>query len=460
MSTGRLYSSISMPGPFSRLHVPLLAAAAVIVFAGGCATGIGENERTARERLAAMAKQYRPEGERPALPDLRPDSPEREFVRYAILNHPAVEAAFHEWRAAVAAVPVARAQPDPTLTFEADIAEKLMSFMPGVMFDFMNRGTRVAMVEEALAEGDVAHRRYLAEIERVVLEVRRAWIELAYADEALDLHGAMLRAFDEAAETAAADYITDRAMPSLETQVRLRNTAGMHHTEHHATVALRRAARARFKAALGIPLDAPNPPWPEAKLQATELPGRAELWRQIAAGNPDLAVMRTMVDVAVAQSAVADTARKPNFALGAMVDLKASPLMVRPTGALSLPVWREKIAAQLAAARARHDAAIARVSAEELMLAAELAQMLYMVDEADEMLTYIDETALPNLDVTMATAAAGFETGMGGGATMVAETQAMRLEMLGRRLDSLRVRETAVASIQLLVGGVADDNLQ
>jgi hypothetical protein len=39
------------------------------------------------------------------------------------------------------------------------------------------------------------------------------------------------------------------------------------------------------------------------------------------------------------------------------------------------------------------------------------------------------------------------------GATMVAETRAMRLELLGRRLEALRTRENAVAELQLLIGG-------
>jgi outer membrane protein TolC len=426
-------------------------AFAAAFLANGCASRPGAGESSARQNLEATAASYRPDGRRPVLPELSPASTLADYIRYAVLNHPAVEAAFHDWRAAIATIPTARAQPDPQLTFEADIMEKLMTFMPGVMFDFMNSGTRAAMAREMTASSGVAHRNYLAQIQRTAVGVHRAWIELAYADEALELHTAMLTGFDEAADTAAADYVTGRGMVSLETQVRLRNEAGMHHTEHHATAGLRRSSRARFKAALGLGFDAPNPPWPSPRLQPTTLPAREELWRQIASANPDLAVMRSMVDMAIASTAVAERAGKPDFALGAMVDLKSSPLMVRPTGSISLPVWREKIASGIEAARARHDAAVARVSAEELMLAAELAQMLFMVQEADEMLSYIDETALPNLDRSMETAAAGFETGMAG-ATMIAETRAMKLAMSGRRLNALRARETAVAELQLLLG--------
>ena len=56
-----------------------------------------------------------------------------EFVRFAVFKHPAVRAAYFDWRAAVNATAPARALPDPQFTFEADVARTLMTFMPGVM---------------------------------------------------------------------------------------------------------------------------------------------------------------------------------------------------------------------------------------------------------------------------------------------------------------------------------------
>jgi outer membrane protein TolC len=137
-----------------------------------------------------------------------------------------------------------------------------------------------------------------------------------------------------------------------------------------------------------------------------------------------------------------------------MVDLKASPLMIRPTGGMSLPIWRDRIAAEIESARARSDAATARVSAEELMLAADLAQVLFMIEEADTMIDYIDRIALPNLATTSETAVAAYQSGMSG-ATMIAETRAMTVGMQVRRLDVLRSRETAVSELFLLIGAAA-----
>jgi outer membrane protein TolC len=158
--------------------------------------------------------------------------------------------------------------------------------------------------------------------------------------------------------------------------------------------------------------------------------------------------------MALAGVDVARRARTPDFSLGGMVDLKADPLMFRPTATVTLPIWREKIAANIAAATARREAASARVSAEQLNVAAELAQMLYMVRENDRMIAYIDGTALPNLGRISASAEAGYETGMSGPA-MIPETRLMALNMGRERVAALREREIAAADLMLLTAAIA-----
>jgi hypothetical protein len=151
---------------------------------------------------------------------------------------------------------------------------------------------------------------------------------------------------------------------------------------------------------------------------------------------------------------VAHTAGIPDFTVGAMADLKAQPLMVRPTATMTLPIWREKIRSNIAAAKARHDAAAARVSAEEISMAAEIAQMLYMVRESDRMIEYIDRTALPNYERSVASVAASYQAGMGG-AGMIPEIRAMEVVMKLERLGALRDRENAVTDLMLMTADVA-----
>ncbi len=424
----------------------------LVLVLAGCASASREENRSLA-RVQETGARLHPAGRRPELPALTADSPLADYLRYALLNHPQVEAAYDDWRGAVLAITPARALPDPQFTFQADIADTVMSLMPGLMFDFMAPGKRAAMGREATAASNVAYRTYTATVLRTAAEVRKAWIELAYAGDVHGLYRETITAVDTALALTNAEYATGRGMANFEKQVRLQNLAAQHHA-HHAAVADRLvAARAQFKSALGLLPTDTDPPWPQPTLTVTPLPSEQELWQRTLAANPELAQMRAMVEMAVAGVDVARKAGTPDFTLGAMVDLKADPLMVRPTATVTLPVWREKIRALVGAAEARRDAAVARVSAEQLNLAAELAQMLSMVRESDRMLAYLDGSALPNLDRSMASVAAGAQSGMASPA-MISEVQLMAIDMRHERLDVLHNREVTVTDLMLLTASV------
>jgi outer membrane protein, heavy metal efflux system len=429
----------------------------ILVSAGlllaGCVAASHE-EQAAAARVQQTGAVLRPAGRKPELPVLTADSPLADYLRYALLNHPQVGAAFYDWRAAVEAITPARSLPDPQLTFQADIADTLMTFMPGIMFDFMTRGKRVAMGREATAASEVAYRNYATTVLRTAATVRKAWIELAYVDEALRLREASLGAIDQSAALNASDYATGRGMATLGTQVLFLNSTAQVRATIAALEDRRRASRTEFKSALGLSPDDADPPWPRMSLTTTPLPPEPELWRAAKAINPELASMRAMVEMAMAGVEVASKTGTPDFALGAMIDLKADPLMVRPTASLTLPIWRDKIAATNAAAEARRDAAVARLNAEQLNLAAELAQMLYMVRESERMISYLDGTALPNLERSLASAEAAYQSGMDGPG-MIPQTRLMALGMRLERLEALRQRETSVTDLLLMIADVA-----
>jgi outer membrane protein TolC len=377
----------------ARRSLLLFLNTAVAVVMAGCAGTPIAAERAARDRVTRVGAELRPQGAKPTLPALRPDSPLGEFARYAVLNHPGVEAAYHDWRAAVLEITTARSLPDPQFTFEADITDMLMTFMPGVMFDIMTPGKRAAMGNEAAARSGVAYRAYVTAVLRAASELRKAWLELNYVEDTRRIYLASIASLEQSLGLASAEFSTGRGMIWFDDMVRLQNQIAEHHSHHLSFGDRAVAARARFKSALGLAPGDPDPLWPQPAFAATPLPSPDELWRRVQTSNAGLASMRAMVEMAVAEVVVTRKASTPDFSLGAMADLRANPLMIRPTATVGLPIWRDKLAAMLAAAEARRDAAVARVASEQLMLAAELAQMLYMVRESDRMIAYVDGTA-------------------------------------------------------------------
>jgi outer membrane protein TolC len=428
----------------------------IVVSAGlllaGCVAASHE-EQAAAARVQQTGRLLRPAGRRPDLPALTADSPLSDYLRYALLNHPQVEAAYEEWHGAVLAIAPARALPDPKLTFQADITDTVVSLMPGFMFDVMSNGRRAAMAREASAASEVAYQRYVTTVLGTAAEVKKSWADLTALEETLRLKRRMLELKKEAVHFSHAEHVTMHAMGSLDQLTQLLNEAGRLRLDIANLEDERGVLRTGFKTALGLARAAPDPAWPVQFVPSpSPAPDEDAFWPAAIAANPRLGEMRAMVEMTVAQVALEEKARTPDFAAGLMADLKMNPVLWRPLAEVTLPVWREKISAAIAAAQARHDAAVARLRTEELMVAAELARMTSMVREADRMVRYIDQTALPNLRQSSDTFAAAYGTGMAGFA-MIPETQEMVLAMQVERVAALRDREKTLADLSLLIAG-------
>ena len=418
------------------------------VILSGCNTAPKDYEQAARDHLDQVAYKYEA-NEQPDPTTLAAQPTPEDYLRFALLNHPQVAAAHAQWRARIAAINPARSLPDPKLTFQADIAKTVMSVMPGIMFDFMSTGKRDAMGRETAAGADVAQSQFEAATHQVATQVRKAWIELAYVEASQELHAETANSIDQSLAFAAADYATAKRGIGLGQQIELQNERAEHHV-HHAILGDRlQAAQIAFKSALGLSPTDRDPPWPEFSITADTLPPDEILWQRIEQRNPELVTLRAMVEQSVAAVAVTEKAGTPDFSLGAMVDLKASPLMVRPTASLSLPIWRNRIADQIAGANAQRDASTAIVASAELDLAAQLARSLYDIHRIDRTLRYLDQTALPNLDRMAAAAAADYASGMGNGVA-ITEVLTRRNLLLISQTDLLRDRADAVTDLLFL----------
>jgi hypothetical protein len=140
------------PLPFLAGTIGLLVA---ILLLAGCKGIPTQGERGARQNLKAVGEVYRPQNQRPVLSTLQTNASLGEFLLFAVLNQPQVETAYFEWAASVQRITVERSLPDPRLTFQSDIANMVMSLMPGLMMDFPDPGKLKAAANVATAESEV-----------------------------------------------------------------------------------------------------------------------------------------------------------------------------------------------------------------------------------------------------------------------------------------------------------------
>src|SRR5690242_2761870 len=119
-----------------RGHVRALQSAACATLAlvlAGCNGIPTQGEKAARRQAQKVAAEYRPHGEKPVLPVLTSESGLSNFLAYAMLNQPGIEAAYYDWVASIERITQARSFPDPQFTFQMDVQNVVTSIMPGLM---------------------------------------------------------------------------------------------------------------------------------------------------------------------------------------------------------------------------------------------------------------------------------------------------------------------------------------
>ncbi|MHB9008737.1 MAG: TolC family protein, partial [Limisphaerales bacterium] len=144
----------------------------------GCVGVRTGGEKAARNNQQTIEQVYRPRDQRPTLPPLTTNSSLSDFLLFAMLSQPQVEAAYYEWAVAVQRITVERSLPDPRLTFQSDIADTVMSLMPGLMMDFPGPGKRKAAANVATAESEAKYFAFESSVLQTAFAFKKACYQL------------------------------------------------------------------------------------------------------------------------------------------------------------------------------------------------------------------------------------------------------------------------------------------
>jgi cobalt-zinc-cadmium efflux system outer membrane protein len=194
----------------------------------------------------------------------------------------------------------------------------------------------------------------------------------------------------------------------------------------------------------------------EAEFTETKLSDE-ELFTAALKQNPRLKELAAEIRVADAGIRVAQKERTPDFSAGGEVDVKASPFIWNPQVSMTLPIWRDKLAAELAAAQAGKRAAEARLSAEQISLAVNFAEQTYLIREANRELTLLRERLLPRARQSLEVSRAAYQSGRVDFLNVIDAERAL----LDFQLDEIAAqsqREIARAQLTLFLAGVPPDD--
>jgi outer membrane protein, heavy metal efflux system len=428
---------------------------ALVALLTGC-TGIQtKGEKEARRQIRDTAASYRPDGRKPTLPVLTTNSNLGDFLTFALLNQPNVAAAYYNWVASVERITTARSAPDPQLTFQMDIQNVVTSIMPGLMASFPWLGKLRSGGEVASAESQSQYFAFQSAVLKSAFEVKRAYYQLYFLAEKIRVNRENLGLLADLEQLARTQNEVGKV--TLQDVLRAQIEQDRLKTEIANLEDSSTALLAQFKAALGLKAQEATPPMPQ-RFESTPLELNSDrLFETALARNNQLKAVAAEVQAAAAAVVMARKARWPDFSLGLMADARMSPTLYRPLGTLSLPIWRDKIAAQIAEAQANKRSAEARLSNEQIALAVDFADRSFLYREATRNLALLNDQLLPKARQSLEVARSGYLAGQIDFFNLT-DTERTLLGFDLDRVEAATQREITLAELSLIILGMPPAN--
>jgi outer membrane protein TolC len=434
---------IRSPGAIAVLAAALLLA--------GCKGFPVNGEKEARQQVKTIGDTYRPDGQKPTLPVLTTNSSLADFLTYALLNQPRVEATYFDWLASVERITVQRSLPDPQLTFQMDIQDVVTSIMPGLMMNFPGMGKLRAAGEQAAAASQGGYFNFKAASLGSAYDVKRAYYRLYFLEEKIRVNRENLSLLHDLEQLARTQNEVGKA--TLQDVLRAQIEQSRLKNDILNLEDSRDPLLAQFKAALGLGPNDPPPPVP-ARFESTPLDLAPDKFLdQALAENLRLKAISADVHAAEAAIRLAYKARMPDTSIGLMADAKMNPTLYRPWGTVSIPLWRDKLAAQVAEAQANKRAGEARLSAEQVSLAVDIAERAFVYREATRNLALLQNELLPKQHQSLEVARSAY---LGGQVDFLNLTD-VEQTLLRFDLDQVEARtqrELSLAELSLIMQGM------
>ena len=436
------------------LLIGILSVGAALLV-GGCSGIATRHEESARRDIKETKSRYRPQDAKPPLPTLTENSALPDLIHYAFLNSPRVEAAFYDWAASVEEITTARSLPDPMLNFGATISQGIPSLSAALMTDpgmnWPGPGKLPLKAEAAYAEAQMKRALFEDELLASALAVKRAYYEMWVLQEQVRWTREVLAFSSETEALARGRLAVSRTTQAdvLRAQMeqdRLRNRLA-------DLQDARGPLETRLRTALGL---APGSPLPKFAARLQESPAdftEQSLMETAFVRNPRLKAMHGEVLQAVALYELARKNTVPDYSFGVGVSGDGmSPVAVMPSFGITLPIWRDKIAAEIARGSSRTDAARSRLSAEELELAVRFAETAYAWREADRAAGLYGRNLIPKAQSSLDSARAGYVGGLSNFSDLL-DAERMLLEYHLSHAEAVGRREIVLAEMSLVVLG-------
>jgi outer membrane protein TolC len=262
----------------------------------GCRGVPAAGEDQARQQVKGVTGIYRPGDKPAALPTLTADSSLADYLRFAMLNQPLVEAAYYDWVGSVENITITRSRPDPQFTFQAYITDRLTSLMPGLNWSIPGPGKLAARSRVATEASKGKYFAFESAVQQTAFNLKSSYYNLSLVEEQIRLNQETMSLLDHSERVTRALSQSGQATSTDVLRVqsdidRIRN--GLADLEDS-----RQSLLANFKAALGLTPSQRDPPVPARFEMGDQNFAPDDLWRTALENNPQLKAMAADVRTA------------------------------------------------------------------------------------------------------------------------------------------------------------------
>ncbi|MFT5522449.1 MAG: cobalt-zinc-cadmium efflux system outer membrane protein [Pirellulaceae bacterium] len=405
-----------------------------------------------------------------AVEAIAPESPQfegphsvEEYIQFALLQNPKIHAARKRMEAMAHQVPVAASLPDPTLSLTvqpepvqtASGQQELILAANQKFHWFGKLETRASVAE---SQTDVARAQLAAEELATISQVKQAYYELYFVQQAIDVTTAEQRLLGEIRDVANSRYKTGQTSQQdvLRAELEISNVE----TELIRLRQKLKSVQARLARLLHIS--------PQTAVLATnELPPEQvpqdldRLQQQAVAARPELHAQLAAIERDQRAVALARLDYKPDVTLGlSWVDVASggiSPVAngrdsVLLSAGVNLPIYQKRLNSSVRSAEAK---AVASAREYDSLRDGTLEQVTDLFAQAQshqELLTLFHEDILPKARQTLQVSSRAYNVGEVDFLQLIDNwRQLLRYEINYRRLDAT-LRQT-LAELERVVGG-------
>lgn len=445
--------SVLIPRNPCRGWVPVAALLAAALFLPACRVEPGD-AKAERARVADAGAPFEKPLEKRELPEL-PDRPDwRDLLQRAFLANGEIEAAYFEWRAAVARMDIAAAYPNTRVNLGLDYMfskERLSAwdrttlsagFDPAMMLQWPGKVKQAAQV--ALDDSRAKAERFRAAKFAVQQRVLSTWLDYALGRERLAIEGENLELLKMIASIAAQRVAAGAPQQDL---LKAQSDVDLAQDRLATLRSEYDALRAALNGMLARPASAPLPA-PDPLPAARAMPDDSAVLAVGVEGSPELAALARQAQGRADAIELARMEYIPDFA----PQLSVTGSIAQSVGTMvSLPTNFLKIRGAVDEARAmlRSTEAMARQTRSDR--AASFVAALYALRNHERQAALLREAVLPKARQMIAAATRAYSSGSLAFGDLVGSQRAL----LDARLllaEALVAREKRLAEIEALAG--------